>query len=580
MKAALRRALPVLLGLAATALAQEDVVMKAMRDELARSMSQLRLEKLDKPYFIAYETVDTTTAAVSATLGQLTASDFGRSRMFTARIRVGDYQLDNTNFFTGPGGGAQVSALPLDDDYNQIRRGIWLATDAGYKRAGATLAAKRSALERRKTPPALPDFTRQPPVKVNEPAVAVKIDVPALENLARQLSAVFRDSPEILGSSAQVSVANAYDRMVNSEGTSSTVGRPRVELRVSARTQAADGSPIEDSFNLFGRSLDVLRGDELLARSRALLARLRALRAAPLLDRYNGPVLFENEAAGEVVAQVFAPAVMAVRIPMSPNQQFENQMRQVMDQFGFSLADRLGGRVMPDGFDLTDNPLAREAAGVPLVDTHSIDSEGVPTREVKLVESGILKALLATRTPTAQTTASTGSAGVSGSPGGATPSNLFLTSRQPKTAAELRQELLRLAKQRGNAYGIVVRKVGFGGLSALLRLAMNSVSPGSAGSMIAAYKVFEDGHEELVRAQIAPVQVTAFKDIVAAGDKPGVYNIASFSLMSSLGSATPGVSVASYVVPPLLFDDISLKRPEGPSPTPPVAPSPIAAESK
>jgi hypothetical protein len=49
--------------------AQDDMVMKAMRDELDRSMKQLRLEKLDKPYFIAYRVSDRTDSVIAATLG-------------------------------------------------------------------------------------------------------------------------------------------------------------------------------------------------------------------------------------------------------------------------------------------------------------------------------------------------------------------------------------------------------------------------------------------------------------------------------------------------------------------------------
>ncbi len=567
----MKRALLLSLGLAVAAFGQQDAVVKAMRDELARSMAGLRMENLEKPYFISYRVDDADGGAVSATLGQLTASNFGRARGLAVQVRVGGYQLDNTDFSSGrPGPGPH--ALPLDDDYQQIRREIWLATDAEYKQASATLAAKRSVLERRKTAPALADFTRQDPVTVNEPAAALKIDVPALEQLARDVSAVFRGSPEILGSEAQITLANMTTRLLNSEGALSTSALTALDLRVTARAQASDGATLVDSFHVYGHSLDVLRRDELLARTRALLARLKVLRTAPVLDRYNGPVLFEEEAAAQAFAQVFAPAVTAVRIPMSEDPQVENQIQQVLDQFGVSLADRVGGRVLPESFDVTDNPLLSAFAGMPLVGRHAVDSESVPAREVKLVEGGLLKALLATRTPTVQTPASTGSAH---SPGMAAPSNLFVTTRQSKTAAELRQELLRMAKQRGLGYGIVVRHVGDVGLNALMRMAMSRMSPDS-GATITAYKVFEDGHEEMVRAQIAPVPVSAFKDIVAAGDRPGVYNLGSLLFMGSLTGGAPGVAWSSFIVPPLLFEEVSLKAPSGPSPTSPVVASPLA----
>ncbi len=568
----MKRALLLSLGLAVAAFGQQDVVVKAMRDELARSMAGLHMENLDKPYFISYRVDDADAGVVSATMGQLTASNFGRSRLLAVQVRVGGYQLDNTDFSSGHPG-PTPRALPLDDDYDQIRREIWLATDAEYKLASATLAAKRSVLERRKAAPALADFTKQDPVTVNEPAPALKVDVPALEQLARDVSAVFRDSPEILGSDAQITLATVTTRLVNSEGAVSTGVRTVVDLHVAARTQAPDGAALVDSFHVYGHSLDVFRRDDLLARTRALLARLKALRAAPVLDRYNGPVLFEDEAAAQAFAQVFAPAVSAVRIPMTEDPQVESQIQQVLEQFSVSLADRMGGRVLPESFDVTDNPLLSDFAGLTLVGRHAVDSESVPAREVKLVEGGMLKALLATRTPTAQTEASTGSAYT---PGMAAPSNFFVTAHKSRTAAELRQELLRMAKQRSLGYGIVVRHVGDVGLNALMRMAMGRMS-GDTGGTIAAYKVFADGHEELVRAQITPVPVSAFKDIVAAGDKPGVYNIGSLLFMGSLTGGAPGMAWSSFVVPPLLFEEVSLKAPSGPSPTAPVVPSPLAS---
>ena len=42
----------LLLG-SAPAFAADDDVMRAMRDELARSMRKLQLENLEKPYFVA-----------------------------------------------------------------------------------------------------------------------------------------------------------------------------------------------------------------------------------------------------------------------------------------------------------------------------------------------------------------------------------------------------------------------------------------------------------------------------------------------------------------------------------------------
>jgi hypothetical protein len=50
----INRILATALLTASLASAAEDAIVRAMRDELARSMKKLQLENLDKPYFVAY----------------------------------------------------------------------------------------------------------------------------------------------------------------------------------------------------------------------------------------------------------------------------------------------------------------------------------------------------------------------------------------------------------------------------------------------------------------------------------------------------------------------------------------------
>jgi hypothetical protein len=49
--------------------------MRAMRDELARSMKKLQLENLQKPYFIAYRAVETSNCTTGASFGALINSN-------------------------------------------------------------------------------------------------------------------------------------------------------------------------------------------------------------------------------------------------------------------------------------------------------------------------------------------------------------------------------------------------------------------------------------------------------------------------------------------------------------------------
>src|ERR1700691_50612 len=180
--------------------AQEDVVFRAMHDEMQRSMHKLQLEALDKPYFISYRIVDNESKEVAATLGSVLSSTESRTRLLTVNVRVGDYSLDNSNFLSSPVGGTGVAVqmfagtmqLPLDDNYNELRRQIWLATDGAYKKALEDLAGKRAALQNKNRPENIPDFRKPAHVSITDMAPRADVDLLKATQLVRETSAAFR----------------------------------------------------------------------------------------------------------------------------------------------------------------------------------------------------------------------------------------------------------------------------------------------------------------------------------------------------------------------------------------------------
>lgn len=567
--------------------AQDDVAMRAMKDELARSVSQLQLQKMDKPYFLAYRMDEINQNSVSAMLGSLTQGQPSRMRLVGVEVRVGDYALDNSNYvslrrFGGGRAGTfnSVSQAPLDDNYQEIRRDFWLATDSQYKSALEDLSAKRAALQMRKHTDDVPDFTKEAPVTEMEPPEKSQAGQAELEALARDVSAVFKNTPEIYNSSVDLEYRNFYTRYTNSEGSSFTRAQPIFKLQITARTQAADGQPISDSIELYGRTIaDLPAKDVLISRTRTMADRILKMRAASVLERYNGPVLFEGEAAGEIFAQQFATGLMAVRTPLSDDSRFEMFFNQMMAQLGGgSFVDKVGGRVLPEFLSVSDNPLLTEYKGAKLLGASTVDDDAVKTRETVLVEHGVLKTLLATRVPVRAVPRSTGSR----RGWGPSPSNLFVTSTKSSSQDELRKELLRRAKDRGLDYGIVVRHVGGGAAASFMKMAARMAQQEAQGgdSLAEVYKMYADGREELVQGvDIAEMTAGAFRDIVAVGDTPVVFTdefIPRAGSIFSLGvSATSNVPVVSCVVPSMLFEEVTLVKSQGPFPNPPVSPSPL-----
>ena len=56
--------------------------------------------------------------------------------------------------------------------------------------------------------------------------------------------------------------------------------------------------------------------------------------------------------------------------------------------------DKVGARVLPDFLSISENPTISQYQNWHLSGFSKIDEDGVPSREVKLVENGMLKALL------------------------------------------------------------------------------------------------------------------------------------------------------------------------------------------
>jgi hypothetical protein len=95
-----------------------------------------------------------------------------------------------------------------------------------------------------------------------------------------------------------------------------------------------------------------------------------------------------------------------------------------------------------------------------------------------------------------------------------------------------------------------------------------------------AYRIYPDGHEELVRnAEVSELSSASFKSISAVSDERIVYTEAApfkASPLLSLNLAGAGQPLVSYVVPSMLFAEATIEKPSGESPKPTVIDNPLA----
>ena len=546
--------------------AQDDVVMKAMRDEITRSMQQLQVENLSKPYFISYRVVDTEGSSVSAAFGAVNNSSVGHSRQLFVEVRVGDHQLDNSHFFTfnmDPGGSMRyfngMASLTPEDDYKELRRQMWLATDAQYKKAIEDLSKKRAALETRRREDDTPDFSKEEPVTTNDVAAPIRFDRTPWEAEARVLSALFRHMPGVQTSSLSFRGENAYIRYLTSEGASFVRRQPSVTFNASAATQAPDGYQLDDFLWFHGHSMqEIPSQEELSKRLRQLGAELTALRDAPTLANYNGPVLAEGEAAAQLFRLVFVPDLLG-------NPRVMNGMPGMAVNANTTgpdnpFLDKVGARVLPAFLSVTDDPTISDYKGQRLAGSWKVDEDGMRPRSMRLVENGILKSVLTSRDPVRGFEHTTGSRHA----GQASPSNVIVTTSSGLGRDELRAKFMDVVKQRNLSFGIVVRR-------------MRNVN-----NVLLAYKVFPDGHEELVRdLQFFGLNAAAFKDIVAVSQEPNVLTVQyrpqqmpGIPMMMFMSGGESSIPV-TLVVPSLLFEDVTMRKIRAAAPNPPIATHPF-----
>jgi predicted Zn-dependent protease len=557
--------LPLAAALAQPA-APGDPVLRALADELERSRT-LRLVDLNAPYYIEYGIHHTENFAASATLGALNGVQKARGRLPRIQVRVGDYQYDSGNYIYSDlplAGRYELGSCPIDDDYLALRQYFWLGTDAAYKSALEALARKRAAQKNLNLTGQLPDLLRIEPATLLLPWTRASVDEEGWKARLRRLSAVFAAHPVVLSSTVEFQHIQGVYYLVTSEGARVRIPEGSAHFRVRASALAPDGMVLRDSAGFLALEAGGIPPEAALqAAVEGVAANLSALVKAPLGEAYTGPVLFEPEAAAQLFAEILGRSFVLRRRPVT-------EPGAALPFTNSDFEGRLGARVLPEWMDVVDDPAAREFGGRRLIGGYPVDLEGVAPKTVTLVEKGILRGYLTTRQPVQGVDASNGRARLPGSFGAntAAPSNLFIRASRASTLAELKQRLMTMASQANRPYGILVRRMDFPSSASLAeaqRLLRSMAQDGNAARAVSVpilvYRVYADGREELVRGlRFRDLTVRSFRDIVAAGGEPAVFDYLENGATFALMGAGAFVAETSVVSPGILFEELQLTR--------------------
>ncbi len=554
-------------------------IVDAIAQEMNRATQELVIPGAPRPYSISYKITEVDVNNVSASLGQTTSRQNRHFVNLEARVRVGNPDLDNGNFVVADGGeydGTAAINLPLEATPRIAKRAAWLVTDSAYKEAlmqlRAKLQARRAGGAARATD--VPAWTAEKPVISEEPVLVAPLEpLDDLEARAKSLSAVFRDQPTLRDS--RVAVTSYLERRwyLTTEGTSVTDTRRASGILIAASGQADDGQLLHDYFLRYGHTAKDLPSDkELEAESKKLATEMTQLAKAPVIEHYSGPVLFEGEGAVGFIRATLSPHLGGTPVPEGLNP-------QEAKQFGGALAGKVGERVLSPSLSLVDDPSAKDGGGKALIGGYKIDDEGVAAQKVDVVKDGMLKTMLTSRTPSEKGQKSNGHArrfvdGVGGAFHGSA-TNLFVVAHGGMSRKALEGRLVSAARADGRKYGLVIRQFDDAAVSGApdftrreLVQMIKSTDQLLPPPATLAYKIYPNGKEELVRGvQLTEVPIKAWKDVVAVGNDPTVYNFLSSpesQLQLKLTGGTddgfvPSSGIESSIITPdLLLRDLDV----------------------
>ncbi|HEX7670606.1 MAG TPA: metallopeptidase TldD-related protein [Polyangiaceae bacterium] len=536
-------------------------LLSVLTDELARNVGALAKQGKNAPYFVSYEAIDLESVVIDASFGALVSSDRDHTRSLDVDVRVGDPKLDSTHRLRGEWDATRdftrSAWLPLEDDTGSIRTVAWLGTHAEYERAVEDLArvhANRNVLVAEEDDSA--DFSAEQVASFHEPPAALPVDSAVWEAKVRTYSSGFRGHPEILESSVKFQASAETRYLTTSEGTSVQIGRTHGRIEITASTTADDGMRLERAETVDVPSPTDLPGDTVI---RGLVERvvsdLLALRKAPPVEPYAGPAILDGRAAGVFFHEIFGHRVEG--------------HRQKDEEEGQTFAHQVGQLVMPSFLDVYDDPGILSLNGVPLNGYYLFDDEGVRGGRANLVERGVLTGFLLSRSPARGFPHSNGHGRREhGHRIVSRQANLVVDPALTTTPAALKAQLIRELERDHLPFGLRFHEI-TGGYTNTTRFGSQAfkVMP------VMVYRIYPDGHEELVRGvDLEGTPLSALARIEAAAN--------DFDVFNGVCGAESGWVPVSATSPSILLGQIEITRKEKSHDRPPLLPSPPANTAK
>ena len=527
-------------------------VLKAMMQELDRSVDTL--SKREPPlHYLSYELTSSTRSSVSASFGHVDQVFSRHNNLLDIDVRVGSPSLDNKREMRNARAQANRTGsvrIPINDA-NAIRTHIWRATDLRYKLAAERLQKVQADMQMRtQDETEVDDFSNAKKVRGFQKSVALNVDREVWKQKLAKYTVPFARHETLVGGRAFFSAESRDVYFVNSEGSSIKTAEHSFRVSISASAQDDDGSNVYRYQDFYTKNEAELPDDQtIVAAAEKLGQEVIALLDAEDLAVYNGPAILSGRATGVFFHEVLGHRLEGHRLKSTSDAQ--------------TFKEKVGEAILPKSFSVYFDPTMTHYGDTALNGSYDFDNEGVQAKRVDIVEDGILKSFLMSRSPISGFEVSNGHGrkAVGFSPV-SRQSNLIVEVSETVSKHDLKQQLLELVNESGLEYGLLIDDI-TGGFTFTDRTMPNSfrVSP------TVVYKIYADGREELVRGvNLIGTPLTAFSNIVAASDDYNVFN-------GTCGAESGPVPV-SAVAPAILINQVEVQKQQKSQESLPILPPP------
>ncbi|MAJ29549.1 hypothetical protein CBD41_09815 [bacterium TMED181] len=521
-------------------------LIRVAAEECQRASLKLRKPGLPKLFYLSHLIRDHEFFNVEARFGALYKVDQYSRRNCLTDAHVGSYRKDQISE-----GGLEENSkdeesynylqLPIHDQKEALRIGLWRLTDAKYREAEeAYFRRKAHELTYLNLHPNLSDWEKRTPIVDLSPRSLPSIDREFWSSYVEKASDTVKRHSGIKNSHVSLQVKHQTRLFVNSDGSQIAESQAywQLEAYLWHLSDKGDGIPWTIShFVNDPAELPDLKSFRNEIRAAAKL--LEKIAAAPRFHSYSGPVLLDPIPAGLLIHEAMGHRLEG------------NRLRSGGEARTF--ADSLGKVVLPEFLCLSDHPQSSHME-LPsgevrsLVGHYRYDDEGTPSEKADLISSGKLRGFLTSRVPIHRKHSSNGHARSSHHERAISRMGVTqLESEVSTSKVELKEKLLEEVRRQNLPYGIRILNASSGetttdayDFQAFL------------GEINLAARVFPDGREEFIRGvNFVGTPLNAVQGIMAAGNDPAIDN--------AWCGAESGMVPVSTISPTLLIRNLELQ---------------------